>query len=178
MIVLFSTALAAPIVIDVPFPTERLFDKPDRVCVELPSTLPNSFSQSEMEEFTLGCEVRDGMLFACVTLNTKQWPDQVPPLSCGPPEATVRIRPVAAFDPSETIWNGVSLVRNVSVLQAAYRVNHPDAAGILPAGRCAIEDGKFWFKTLNPAARQTCTLVIGEMERSIPIRLVRKLPKR
>ncbi len=178
MIVWLASALARPlVVVDVPFPTERIFDKPDRVCLRVPLPVPDTDSETTLGDFSLSCTVRSGMLFACVQLEVPTWPEKVPPLQCGPENASVRVRPVRAFDPTEDIWDGVSLVRDLAVLQATYRVDHPDAPGILPGGRCAIQDGRFEFKTKNPEKRQTCTLVLGEdVERTIEIRLVRRLP--
>ena len=179
MIVWLTTAWARPpIVLDVPFPTARLFDTPDRVCLLMSMDAPDSDSTTEMSDFSVQCAISSGQLSACVTLHSRTWPSQVPPLLCGPEDHAIRMRPVPAFDPAEDIWDGVSLVRDVAVLQAAYRVEHPDAAGLMMGGRCGLENGRFWFKTKNQAKRQTCTLVVGETEHEIPIRLVRRLPKK
>ncbi|MEM6931743.1 MAG: hypothetical protein AAF602_32730 [Myxococcota bacterium] len=173
-----SLALARPpLALDVPFPTQRIFDKPDQVCLRVPTSSPDTDSTSVLGDFEVRCTARSGTLHACVQLLTDTWPDEVPPLQCGPDDAAVLMRPVPAFDPAEDIWDGVSLVRDVAVHQATYRVDHPDVPGILPGGRCGIADGRFEFKTKAPDKRQTCILVIGEEERRVPIRLVRRLPE-
>lgn len=168
---------APPRVLDIPFPTDRLFDTPDRVCLLLPMDVEDTDSETELVDFSVRCTIEQGQLSACVTLLAETWPEQVPPLQCGPEGQAVYMRPVPAFDPAETIWDGVKIVRNVAVLQGAYRVDHEDAPGILPGGRCGISEGRFWFKTRNQQRRQTCTLVIGEKERLVEIRLVKRLKR-
>lgn len=178
MLTWFTVALAAsPRVLDVPFPTQKIFDRPERVCLRVPLDAPDSDSELTIADFGLRCTVTSRVLEACVELLSDTWPHEVPPLRCGPDDAAILVRPVAAFDPTEDIWDGVSLVRDVAVHQATFRVDHRDVPGILPGGRCGIEDGRFEFKTRDPAKRQTCILVLGdEDEREVPIRLVRRLP--
>ena len=124
MIWLTPVAVAGPLVLRVPFPTQRLYDRPDRVCVSVPMQAPPSPPvESDDGRFHAACEQQDGRVSVCLTLSTEDWPERMAPLECQQGDRVVRILPVPAFDPAEDVWDGVVVVRKVSRVQAAFRVD-------------------------------------------------------
>ncbi|MEN0063326.1 MAG: hypothetical protein AAGA48_14330 [Myxococcota bacterium] len=182
MMVFVASAWAAPsVVVDVPFPSRRVFDDtPDRVCLTLEYRGKATSSKSQMSDFDVDCIVDKGRMSVCLTLLSPDWPTYVPPVQCGNDEdLAVRMRPKRAYDPTEDIWDGVAIVQGVMLYKAAYRVpKHPDVPGIMNQGKCGITDELFWFETRNPNHRQSCILVMEDQsERTIPIRLVQRLQR-
>lgn len=180
MIFWLSAAWAQPqvAVVRVPFPTSRVFrDVPDRVCLQLPLTGKATSSLSQMHVFEVDCRVADDWMTVCLTLTEPEWPDDLPPVTCGPDDGTaVRMRPVKAYDPSEDIWDGVGMLQVVDAYKAVFHVDHPDTPGILRRGECGIREGLFWFDTTNPERQQECILVMADgSERRVPIRLLPRL---
>jgi len=180
MIPWFTSALAGPaVVVDVPFPSRRVFDDiPDKVCLELEYRGDAESARSGVPGFDIECNVLGDVMSVCMTLLEPQWPSDVPTVQCGADdEAAVKMRPVAAYDPTEQIWDGVALLQRVMLYKAAYRApGHPDVHGIMDEGKCGITEEIFWFETRNRAHRQSCILVMeDDSERVVPIRLVQKL---
>ena len=173
---LAALAHAGPVEVRVPIPTQRLYDARDRVCVNAPARAPVPPIEVDDGRFSVSCTSDAGKAQLCLTLLLDQWPERVGTFECGV-DPVYRLVPVPAFDPAETVWDGVQIRRDVSVLQAAYRV--PDieyAAGILPVGSCGITDHRFWFRAPAGTGAQTCTLVIDEQtERAVRIKPVRRL---
>jgi hypothetical protein len=157
----------------VPVPVRRLFDRPDRVCLDTrllagvePVVIDDGIFEATCDSAQL-----------CLQLLTDAWPARVAPLSCGTdPEVT--LVPVPAFDPEDRVWDGVSIRRDVDAVAAAFRVAEVErAAGILHGGRCGIDAHLLWVEAPQEPRRQRCTLVLEDgTERVVPIHLVRRLP--
>jgi len=179
MILLLGIAWAGPTLqtLDVPFPTTRVFtDKPDKVCLKLKVAANKTKSSSQMTDFDVECTVANGWMNVCLTLTSPRWPKRPPPIECGPEGTVVRMFPKRAYHPTEDVWDGVSLLASVDILEAEYRIDHPDAAGIMDRGECGIRDGLFWFETEEDVRRQSCILVLDDgSERVVPIELVNRL---
>lgn len=172
----FAAALAAPPshTIRVPLPTTRVSDTlQDSICLLVPLTPGDTSSRSGLPSFDVDCVVAGDWMRVCITLTASQWPDEVPDIVCGQEDATrVRMRPVKAFDPLENIWDGVGLLQTVHAFGGMFRVDHPDAPGVMNHGVCGIRGGIFSFETTNDARQQACHLVMADgSERTVPIRL-------
>jgi hypothetical protein len=164
-------AIAAPLVVRVPVPTTTLYDVADRVCLTVPTA--QSIDPTEVDDgrFELTCSADGSRAEVCLKLLLAEWPERVAPLDCGP----VRLVPVPAFDPGESIGDGVRILRRVSLVQASFRAPMPDAPGLLPGGRCGVTNGQLWVVAPPQPKHQACTLVTAEGERVVPVTLVDRL---
>ena len=154
--------LASLLVVRVPFPVRRLYAEPD----------------TELDDgaFVGTCAPKGERTQLCLTLSQQEWPQRVAPLECDAGGQTVRMVPVPAFDPSEHVWDGVSIVRRVDSVQAAFQLEGvPDASGMMAQGSCGVSGGHFWVQTVAEPRRQSCLLLLSTGERRVPIRLVAKL---
>ena len=172
---LAATALGMEI--RVPVPTTRLYDKPDRVCVR--SRRFFGLQPVEMDDgrFEVSCGLDDGTPRVCMTLLLDEWPSRIAPFTCGD-DPVYEIVPIPAFDPTEDIWDGVSVRRDVTIVAGSFDAGDlKEAAGLLPGGECGVIDHRFWFQAPSEPREQTCTLVLRDgSERQVPIRQVRRLP--
>ncbi|MEZ4320616.1 MAG: hypothetical protein R3F61_24250 [Myxococcota bacterium] len=176
MILGLSAALAQPMVVRVPFPTSRMYDAPDRVCLQVSDARTLNPTVVDDGHFEATCGSDAGVLSLCLTLQERAWPERIAPLECEGDDVVVRVRPVPAFDPLEDVWDGVRIARNVSVVQATFRVDGvPDAPGLLAEGACGVRDGQLWVKTRPVPRRQECRVVLPDGERTVPIVLVNRL---
>jgi hypothetical protein len=180
---LLTTALAveppeeflAPPTVRVPFPTKPMYDTRNRVCMRAPIGVDVQPTASDDGRFLATCQAEEGVLEICMTLLVPEMPERIAPLDCETPVGTLRVLAVPAFDPTESVFDGVRLARNVDSVQGTFQVDLPDQPGILDGGSCGVRDGHLWVLTTYPAKHQVCTLVDGETEQSIPITLVRRL---
>jgi len=165
-------AWAGPVTVRVPFPTRRMYEQPDQVCLSLEGYPPIRPVVVDDGRFEATCRTEGGALRLCLTLLTPEWPKRVAPLECGG-ENLIRLRPVPAFDPQENIWDGVRIARGANLVQATFRADGvPDAPGILPGGSCGIHDEQLWVKTGVETKHQSCLLVLPTGEVEVPVRLV------
>lgn len=166
--------------IRVPFPTTRLFEVPDTVCLKV-GDVDFEVAEVEVEDgsFSARCSSAKGQTEACVTLLADRWPGRIAPLQCQGMRGTIDMVPVQAFDPSDDPEDGVQIVRKVDVIQGAFRTRLPDAVGVMAGGSCGVKDGRFWVVAAEEPRNQQCLLVLPDTtERTIPVTLVNKLTTR
>lgn len=180
MVTLLAMAHGQTYTLDVPFPTRSIFDVPDTVCLQL-GNLDLGVEAIEVEDgrFRAACRSAGGRTEACLTLQLAEWPTRYAPLRCEGTGGTLIVRPVPAFDPQEDVWDGVEIVRGVSVVQATFRVDVPDMPGLMTTGTCGVTDGRLWIKAEELPRKQACTLIFDDgEERVVPVDLVRRLKAR
>ena len=157
-----------------PMPTARMYTTRDQVCLNRPTHEPIAPTEVTDGRFTVTCGTEGARLRVCIALELDTWPRRVGEVECG----GLQVVPVPAFDPTEDIWDGVSIRRDVSLLSGTWNAGEVDyAPGLLDGGRCGISYGQFWF--VGPDRRaQACTLVMPDgTERVVPIRVVDRLPR-
>jgi hypothetical protein len=175
-----SAALAvAPLNLRVPFPRQTLFDHGQEVCVDVNLDLGVPHVEIEDGPFVLSCASQGGHTVACLRVEEGQpWPERPAPVTCEGTLRNLTVRPVPAFDPEDDVWDGVQILRGLSVTQAAFRVKDVEQAhGILPRGACGITDHVLWMKLPDEPREQRCVLVTPTGERVVPIVLVAALRK-
>lgn len=174
-----SFALAQVHTIRAPFPTQRLFEVPDTVCLNVDADLGMHETEVEDGRFRATCSSSQGRTTACMTLLTATWPTRYAPLRCQGDQGTLVLEPVPAFDPDEDIEDGVDLVHRVDVIQGAFHTGLADAVGMMDQGECGVKDGRFFVKTESREKKQSCLLVfLDTSEKTIPVRLVSRLKDR
>lgn len=178
---LLAAALARPpMVYEIPFPTSPVFEGQQRICMDVDVDLGVPNVAVEEGPFLASCSSVGGHTRLCVTLlDGAKWPDRFADLECPGAERSVKMRPIRAFDPNDSIDDGVLLVRSVSKIQAVFRApDLVDSPGILPGGTCFVRAGLFTVAVGDTETRvQTCTLIVGEVDLPVRIKLVGKLPK-
>lgn len=162
--------------IEAPFPTARIFDVPDTVCLELDVDLGMPDTEIEDGRFRATCSSGRGTTHACMTLLTETWPERFAPLRCQGDHGTLVLVPTPAFDPTEPIEDGVRILRGFQRAQATFRTDWPDSAGVIAGGTCGVEGGQLWIKAPPEPFRQECLIVFPDTtEKVVPIHLVRRL---
>ena len=162
--------------IQAPFPTSRMFDVPDTVCLKLDVDLGMPDTEVEDGRFRATCRSGNGETTACMQLLTETWPSRFAPLRCQGDHGTLVLVPTPAFDPNEPIEDGVRILRTLQLAQATFRTDWPDSAGVLEGGSCGVQNGQLWIKAPPTPHRQSCLIVFPDTtERAVPIALVKKL---
>lgn len=174
--VVAGLGVAGDLVLRVPFPTAPLFDDTQRVCLTVDLDLGVDDIELEDSGFRATCAPVEGGTRACLeVVDPERWPRRLAELVCTGRSSSLVMKPVFAFDPDDDISDGVQIARSVDALRAAFRTELPDAPGILAGGACGVTDGLLWMRLAPEPRRQACTLVVGEDEVVVPVRLVRGL---
>jgi len=171
-------ALAGPLELRIPFPTEPIFDGAQQICVDVDVDLGVPPIEVDDGRFTVSCFSEQGHTEACIAVsNPERWPTRMPSLVCPGSVRNLVVTPILAFDPTEDISDGVEILRRLTMVQVAFRVpDLQDRTGILPGGTCGVTDGFLWMNLHSEPRRQQCTLIAPDGgEQLVPIALVNRL---
>jgi hypothetical protein len=175
---LVTLAPARDIRLKMPFPTQPIYEGQEQtVCLSVNVSLGVDPTESEVGDLRVQCTPDGERTEACLTLTVpERWPRRPPTLTCEGTQHTLTMQPVPAFDPTDDVWDGVVIARNVDVVRAVFRLpGVVDAYGSLEGGSCGVKDGTLWMVVPPEPKRQTCYLALPDDEVPIPIRMVKRL---
>ncbi len=173
-------AMARDIQLLMPFPTQPLYEgQEQRVCLSVNVDLGVDPTESEVGNYRVSCTPQGERTEACLTLlDPTHWPRRFPELTCQGSGNALVMRPVPAFDPTEDVWDGVTVARNVDVVRAVFRLpGVVDSYGSLEGGSCGVKGETLWMVIPPEPKLQVCHLDLPKEEVPIEIRLVRRLDR-